>query len=272
MTPTTGKHLVACLAVSGLLLGGCGARPPIVEGDKPEEPVFPADYVLQDDVEYIEKIKDPWQGLNRGIYRFNYRFDQYVLLPAVIGYKKITPNFVEKGLHNFFTNFTNFTRIFNCILQGSPRKTIDTTGRLLVNTTVGIGGLLDPATAMGIPQHYEDFGQTLGVWGVGPGPYLMVPALGPTTVRDGVGRVVDIAFNPLTWILWDLPTVEQFTPVMAVVVTTHESIMDELQSMRETSPDFYASVRDIYLQKRASDIANGAAAPDAVLEPINQQY
>jgi phospholipid-binding lipoprotein MlaA len=253
MTPTTGKHLVACLAVSGLLLGGCGARPPIVEGDKPEEPVFPADYVLQDDVEYIEKIKDPWQGLNRGIYRFNYRFDQYVLLPAVIGYKKITPNFVEKGLHNFFTNFTNFTRIFNCILQGSPRKTIDTTGRLLVNTTVGIGGLLDPATAMGIPQHYEDFGQTLGVWGVPTGPYLVVPLFGPSNVRDATGLFVDwrvysgirkelFNFDNRVYIPWGI--------LLAIDTRAHVNFL----YYQTGSPWEYELVRTLYTTKRELDI------------------
>ena len=253
MTGRRREQLLALVAVSGLFLGGCAARAPIVEGDKPEQPVFPADYVLAEDVKGVEKIKDPWQGLNRGVYRFNYRFDNYILLPAVIGYKKITPNFVEKGVHNFFTNFGNFVTIFNSALQFSGTKTFQTTGRLLVNSTIGLAGLFDPATAMGIPQHKEDFGQTLGVWGVPTGPYLVIPLFGPSNVRDAGGLFVDwrvysgirkqlFNFDNRVYIPWGM--------LLAIDTRAHVNFL----YYQTGSPWEYELVRTLYTTKRELDI------------------
>jgi phospholipid-binding lipoprotein MlaA len=171
-------------------LSACSTAP-VVEGE-PEEAVFPADQVLVGDETYLgSDISDPWEGFNRTMYRFNYHVDNWVLLPAVVGYKKITPNFVEKGVHNFYNNYNHITTIINSILQFSGRKTWQSSSRFVVNTTVGLLGLFDPATAWKIPKHQEDFGQTLGKWGVGRGPYLVLPLLGPSSVRDGIGTGVD---------------------------------------------------------------------------------
>ncbi len=252
MTTRMRKH-VALLALSALILGGCAAKPPVVEGDEPEQAVFPADMVLAEDVEDFQKIKDPWQGLNRAIYRFNYRFDNYVLLPAVIGYVKVVPKFMRTGVHNFFTNFANITRIANCALQFDARKTVETSGRFLINTTVGLAGLFDPATAMGIPQHYEDFGQTLGVWGVGTGPYLVIPLFGPSNVRDATGLFVDwriysgvrkqlFNFDNRVYIPWGI--------LLAIDTRAHVNFL----YYQTGSPWEYELVRTLYTTKRELDI------------------
>ena len=214
---------------------------------------------------------DPLEPLNRLFFGINEVIDLVVLRPVSFIYRTVVPSPLRQGISNAVTNATSPVVFANDLLQGDIDAAKTTLLRFLVNSTAGFGGLVDAAGAAGVPGRDEDFGQTLGVWGVGAGPYLVVPVLGPTTVRDGTGRVVDLAFSPLTWILWDMSIIERSSPTMATVVTTHESIMDEIQAMREASPDFYASVRDIYLQKREADIANGAAA-DAVLDPINPDY
>jgi phospholipid-binding lipoprotein MlaA len=173
-----------------VVVSGCSTAP-ILEGSEPEEPFFPADRILSPDINYAAEVNDPWEGFNRRVYNFNYQFDKYIFLPAVYVYQLITPDFVETGIHNFFTNYRNIPTLINSILQLSPRKTVETTGRLAVNTTIGLLGFLDPATAMGIPQHLEDMGQTLGYWGLGPGPFLVLPIMGPSSVRDGIGAGVD---------------------------------------------------------------------------------
>jgi len=245
-------RLALTFAASGFLLAGCSTAPEVA-GDEPEQPVFPAAYVVPEDLEPVEKITDPWQGLNKAIYRFNYRFDNYVLLPAVIGYKKITPNFVEKGVHNFFTNFRNFTVIFNSALQFSGTKTFQTTGRLLVNSTIGLAGLFDPATPMGIPQHNEDFGQTLGVWGLGTGPYVVLPLLGPSNVRDGTGVFVD--FLVYGWVREQLlsPGTEWrivWSVLLAIDTRAHVNFL----YYQTGSPWEYELVRTLYTTKRELDI------------------
>ena len=185
------RHLLLLVAV--LALGACSTAP-VQQGDAVIEPSFSADRVLGDDVAYLsDEISDPWEGFNRSMYRFNYRFDKYVFLPVVNGYKAITPDFLEKGIHNFFLNLEDITTFFNSILQLSGTKTVQTTGRFLVNTTVGLLGFIDVASRLDIPKHDEDFGQTLGYWGVGNGPYLVLPILGPSNVRDGIGLGVDWA-------------------------------------------------------------------------------
>lgn len=189
------QHLLLLLAV--LILAGCSTAPRI-QGDDEQvvEPSFSADRLLDDDVSYLaDEIWDPWEGFNRSMYRFNYRFDKYVFLPVASGYQAITPDFVEQGFHNFFQNFGELSTLMNSILQLHPTKTVETTGRFLINTTVGLLGLFDVASSLDIPRHNEDFGQTLGHWGVGNGPFLVLPIMGPSNVRDGIGLGVDMYVN-----------------------------------------------------------------------------
>lgn len=137
-------------------------------------------------------VRDPWEAVNRRIYHFNQRADEYVLLPIVRGYRFALPLFVRSGVHNVFNNLGDVTNLLNSILQLKPKRTATTTGRLLLNTTLGIAGLFDPATAIGLARKEEDFGQTLGFYGVGAGPYIMLPLLGPSNLRDASGRAFDI--------------------------------------------------------------------------------
>ncbi|WP_051311325.1 MlaA family lipoprotein [Zooshikella ganghwensis] len=137
-------------------------------------------------------VYDPLEGINRRIYKFNYLFDEYVFLPVVSGYKTVTPEFMRAGVSNFFSNIGEVPTIVNSLLQLQIKNTTKSFGRLLINTTFGIFGLFDPASAMGLTAFKEDFGQTLAYWGVGEGPYLVLPFLGPSNLRDSTGIFVDI--------------------------------------------------------------------------------
>ncbi|MDR6232480.1 phospholipid-binding lipoprotein MlaA [Pseudomonas psychrotolerans] len=136
-------------------------------------------------------VYDPLEPWNRRVYHFNYRLDQWVLLPVVNGYRYITPGFVRSGVSNFFANLGDVTNLVNSLLQFKGRRALDTSGRLLINTTLGVFGLWDPATRMGLMRQPEDFGETLGFYGVGAGPYLMLPVLGPSNLRDTTGLAFD---------------------------------------------------------------------------------
>ena len=190
MTTLALRTALYLLLASLLLMTGCSTAPK-QQGDTIEEAFFTPEKILEGGVtEYEdEEVYDPWQGFNRTMYRFNYHFDKYIFLPAVIGYFKITPDPVEKGIHNFFRNIQDLTTLYNSILQLNLEKTMNTTTRLLVNSTIGLLGFLDIASD--VPRSDEDFGQTLGHWGVGSGPYLVLPILGPSSVRDGIGQGVD---------------------------------------------------------------------------------
>lgn len=241
--------LLAGVLVSGM--AGCSTAP-VVEGDESIEPVFPADRVLAPDATYPADIPDPWQGFNRTMYRFNYRFDKYVFLPIVRGYQAITPDFLEQGIHNFFTNVKNIKTLYNSILQGSLKKTGDTTGRFLVNTTMGLLGIFDVATFLEIPQHEEDFGQTLGVWGVGSGPYLVLPILGPSSVRDGVGTGTDFFVMAQLRNELDLETWQEWTWTALSAIDARANIPFRYY---ETGSAFeYDFVRWLWFTKRRLDI------------------
>jgi phospholipid-binding lipoprotein MlaA len=178
------------IAASLLLLGACAATPPSHEGMS--EPVYDYQRIVPADVgDPQSEVYDPWSGMNKRIYNFNYHFDRYVFLPAVRGYQWIMPGFAEKGVSNFFNNIRDVLTLANSMLQLKGEKAAQATGRVMVNTTIGIFGLFDVATSMDIPRPVEDFGQTLGHWGVGPGPYLVVPFLGPSSLRDGIGLIPD---------------------------------------------------------------------------------
>lgn len=136
-------------------------------------------------------VYDPVEGTNKEIYKFNAKFDDYVFLPVIDAYKAITPEFVRTGVTNFFSNIGEFENFTNAALQGKAQKATTTVWRFVINTTAGLLGTIDVATKMGVERQQEDFGQTLGVWGVGPGPYLVVPILGPSNLRDLTGRIAD---------------------------------------------------------------------------------
>src|SRR5262249_48606655 len=163
------------------------------------------------------------------------------------------------GLTNVINNLATPITLTNDILQGNPEAAAVTIDRFMINTTLGIGGLFDHASGLGKPFHREDFGQTLGTWGVGGSPYIVLPLLGPSNPRDMVGMVGDTAVNPMTWILYNDPFWARSIPVGTEAVVAREAILDDYAALRKNSPDLYASVRDLYAQKRQAEIANEAA-------------
>ena len=171
-----------CLAVS---LAGCASTSTL----PPEVPAMHSVSEVTDD--RVAMTPDPWVGFNHSMYKFNYNLDKYVLLPVVSGYEFITPTILQDGISNVFNNIGEIRSLTNCILQLKGMQTLTTLGRFVTNSTIGIGGLFDPATSMGMQRQDEDFGQTLGYWGVGTGNYLVLPLFGPSNVRDTGGLVVD---------------------------------------------------------------------------------
>jgi len=187
-------HLLRRLSLLVLLtsLGACSSPQVKPQAADYPEPVFTAKQILPPDHADLTAVYDPWETMNKHIYNFNYEFDNAVYLPIVRGYETVIPSFARTGFSNFFRNIVDVTSIFNSFLQLAPKKFIQNTGRVLVNTTVGIFGLVDVASKMKIPRPVEDFGQTLGHWGVGQGPYLVLPFLGPSNLRDGAGLLPDL--------------------------------------------------------------------------------
>ena len=179
-----------------LFLSACSSGPqPQPQAENYPEPIFTAKRILPPDHVSLDSVYDPWVGMNRRIYIFNYHFDKAVLLPVVRGYEATVPGVARTGVHNFFNNFEDLLTALNSVLQLSPEKALNSTGRVLVNSTVGLFGLVDVASKMEIPRPEEDFGQTLGYWGAGQGPYLVIPFLGPSNLRDGLGKLPDYYVN-----------------------------------------------------------------------------
>jgi phospholipid-binding lipoprotein MlaA len=244
----------ALILIATLMLGACSTAPVVVPaGAQPDDPRFAPDRVLDQDAVYPTEtaVSDPWEGFNRSMYRFNYRFDKYVFLPAVRGYQAITPDFMEKGIHNFFQNIRDITTLYNSILQLSPGKTANTVMRLFINSTVGLLGFIDVASD--VPRSNEDFGQTLGHWGVGPGPYLVLPILGPSNVRDGFGLLTDrIVFSEIRDAALDLRLWQEWTWDILNAIDTRAHVA--FRYYETGSPFEYEWVRLLYTTKRELDI------------------
>ena len=184
------RALCLMLLVVFVFLTGCGTAPVRKEPEIPAK--RPVSEYVKPNVTYAIDAYDPWEPMNRRIYIFNAIFDNYVYLPVVRGYEFVLPVFARKGVTNFFNNLTEVTNLMNSLLQFKFVKAVNTFGRICINTTVGLGGLIDVATINdGIPREEEDFGQTLGFYGLGPGPYLVLPILGPSDLRDTAGLAVD---------------------------------------------------------------------------------
>jgi phospholipid-binding lipoprotein MlaA len=196
--------------------------------------------------------RDPWERVNRSTYRFNDAFDRRIAQPVARTYRK-TPQFVQFGVHNFFTNIDYTIVILNDLLQGQIRSFLSDTGRFMINTTFGIGGLFDPATGMGIDRNDRDFGQTLGKWGVKKGPYLVIPFLGPSDVRDAFGRLGDDFSTPRQYIrnpYWNYG-------LYLLQVTDTRARLLEATKLVESAYDPYAFMRNAYLQNRDFKVTGG---------------
>ena len=199
--------------------------------------------------------RDPWEGYNRAMYGFNKGVDSLFLKPAAEAYDTLTPEMVDKGITNFFSNIGDIRNSLNNFLQGKPDEGVNSLARLLINSTVGLLGFIDVATEIGIHKSEEDFGQTLGAGGVEPGPYFVLPFLGPSTVRDAIARPVDIATNPFTWA--DDPTVRN-TALGVQVVDYRADLIETEEAVEGITEDEYALVRNAYLDQRQFEVSDGA--------------
>jgi phospholipid-binding lipoprotein MlaA len=214
-----------------------------------------------------DEQNDPLEPLNRGIFQVNRVLDGLLLEPAARIYRMVTPQFFRTGVTNFLANLSTPVVLANDLLQGEFQRAELTLGRFMMNTILGLGGVVDVGGKLGMPaRHYEDFGQTLAVHGVGPGPYLMLPLLGPSNGRDAVGRVVDLAFDPLTvlgaadvGILLE-PSEVGLARTGAEALSTREANLEQVDELERSSIDLYAAVRTFYYQYRENQIRNGVPA------------
>jgi phospholipid-binding lipoprotein MlaA len=196
-------------------------------------------------------VHDPWEGMNRGIFGFNEGLDRWILEPVAKGWDFVVPDEVEKAIRRFYTNL-GFPVVFvNDLLQGKPVAAAQDVGRFVLNTTAGGLGFFDPATDVGLPAHDEDFGQTLGVWGVPAGPYLVLPLLGPSSPRDTGGMAVDAASRVYSWFL---PFFVNAGLYGVNVVNRRSGLLETIAEERKAALDFYAAVRNAYVQARENQV------------------
>lgn len=219
-------------------------------------------------------ITDPLEANNRQIHAFNRSIDRAILRPAGNAYYENTPGPIAQGVSNFAQNLDAPSDVVNSLLQGRPQFALQNTLRFALNTTVGIGGLFDPATAIGLQGKRTDFGETLHVWGAGEGNYVEVPFLGPSTERDLMGRVVDLGLNPLRYAL---PDPERNIPTAASVLSSvgdRGRYSETIDSVLYDSADSYAQARLLYLQNRRFQLGqtSGEAADDAFVDPYEDIY
>lgn len=207
---------------------------------------------------------DPWERYNRSMHRFNDKLDRSVLKPLATGYKKITPDPVEKGIHNFFNNLGEIKVIINDLLQLKLVQTASDTGRFIVNSTLGLGGFFDIAKHIGMTQHDEDFGQTMGYWGMGSGPYLVMPLFGPSSLRDGPSLLVDRYANPLREVEDETA---RYSLYLLETIDTRAQLLEAGNILENASLDPYIFIREAYLQKRRAQIADGKTSIEGKTTP-----
>ncbi|WP_144113023.1 VacJ family lipoprotein [Paraburkholderia sp. BCC1886] len=205
------------------------------------------------------KPGDPFEPVNRVVFRFNDGLDQYVAVPVAKGYQKVTPQPLRTAVSNFFSNLGDLNNAANALLQLKITDATEDIVRFAFNSTFGLGGLIDWATPAGLPKHHQDFGLTLGHWGVPSGPYLVLPLFGPSTVRDSMGLIVDVKFNPLNYME---PAVRNPLYVLQFV-SVRSDLLGATDLLQQAALDKYSFVRDAYTQQRQARLrgSNGNAAP-----------
>lgn len=251
------KFRLLFLALAGLIIlftSGCSVTPKPDPNIAYVPPLHTIDETLHEGVEYAGDVYDPWGGFNRRVFTFNYYFDKYLYLPVVNTYEFIMPDYVEDRVSNFVDNVFEINNFANNLLQLKLKRAGATLARFVVNTTVGIAGLWDPADGCGLPEQSEDFGQTLGYYGVGNGPFLVLPVLGPSNLRDTTGLVADAATftfaGPPAWVDDDDATLI-FSGVSAIDKRHRESF----RYYQTGSPFEYEMIRMLYTSKREIEIA-----------------
>jgi phospholipid-binding lipoprotein MlaA len=204
---------------------------------------------------------DPWQGSNRKVFDFNEGADRYVLRPAARGWTAITFDGLRDSLAKFFYNAAFPSRFVSNLGQGEAQQALIEIARFGINTTVGVVGFFDPATGWGIARRDEDAGQMFGRWGIGGGPYMVLPILGPSNPRDATGMVVDMALSPFTWLSWFVVPLWG-APTVLSAVNERARADDRIENARRSALDYYVFVRDAYTQYREAQIENRGAASD----------
>ena len=259
------------LAAAALLLLGFAGR----AGAAAPDPLF-------EDEGDARSYPDPFEPANRSTFALNRQIDRWFVDPLVRGYILVVPGVVRRSARHFFENLNSPSTIVNDVLQREWRDAGVMTARTVVNSTVGVAGLTDPATSLGLPRHHSDFGQTLALAGVGSGPYVIMPLLGPTTVRDGLGTIVDFAFRPTTYLLGSVALAQIF-PIPGAPglgdqfiyqtiqgggtgFVVREENAAQLDALRSSSIDFYATLRNAYAQNREAAIWTDREAHHAIRE------
>src|SRR5665213_181370 len=197
---------------------------------------------------------DPWEPNNRAVFSFDIKLNDAVVMPVAKFYRSAVPGVARDSIHNALTNLHAPVVFVNDSIQGDGDKASDTLGRFMINSTVGVAGLVDVASGMGIPYHDNDFGITLGKGGAAEGSYLVLPFLGPKPPRDLVGSVVDIAFDPLTYMSWNNSTLYMIVRASLGVLDRSAANIGAVESIERSSIDFYAATRSLYRQNRNAQI------------------
>ena len=261
-TSIASKLAVPALAVSTLFIQNAWA-----DAQQKQDAVVLDESVVAEKAQRNER--DPYEGFNRSMHGFNMTVDRWFLKPVATGYKEITPVFVQSRVSNFFSNLKGINVVLNDLLQGKVDQGASDIGRFTTNSTLGVLGLFDVATDLGIESHNEDFGQTLAVWGVGEGSYLVLPIMGPTTTRDGAASVLDRAANPGTYV-----------PGVGIVegINDRANAQGALNFIDEAALDPYVFMRESYLQYRSNLVNDGKINPknadidlDAALDELDSE-
>ena len=217
----------AALILLTLVLGGCAST-----GSNPD---------------------DPWEGWNRKVYTFNKALDTAVAKPLTQGYQAITPDFIETGVSNVFDNLGDIPNFLNNLFQGKPVDSVSDLARFVVNSTLGVAGLWDPASSMGLVKHDEDFGQTLATWGVGEGPYVMLPLMGPSTLRDTFAKPIDSQMDLIN----QIDHVRTRNQIKLLELIDKRAGLIPFEELLNSATDEYSFVRDSYLQNRKYKVFDG---------------
>jgi len=222
------------------------------------------------------RIADPLEGWNRGVYGFNNGLDRALVRPLAMTYRRALPTPARDGVRNVLSNLGAPVVFINDVLQVRPTPAVNTAFRFTVNSTVGVLGVFDVASPMGVPRHKADFGQTLGRYGVGPGPYLYLPVFGPSSLRDAVGLVVNTAMDPVTYVRFNDDVPVKLTVIGLNALDLRVALDRDIKDLQHTATDPYAATRSIYVQNREAFISGDAPpkvdalsdfTPDAAPKP-----